>query len=350
MNTASFIDLEDVRHPEDVFGEDPAKIHSNYRILSQVYHPDVPAGSEESFKKLGELYQSAKDKVSNGVYGQRFLFTFETKTHKYTITHQIDYLSDKVNSVYVGKDQDDQEVIVKIPYSNLDNDLIQKEFNNFTAIHKNGPSFYFLHPIETARLNDKIVGCYRLIEDPSSFDQDVSLNTWYTLQELASYVKDVPQSLRHCAWIYRRILIGSSHAKRNGLFLCDITPLHVLIHPSLHGLVFSSMVNSSQDSSITLFNYDEGIYPPETKDKSLVNESSVLYMSASTMLYVIRHCETDDSTAHSALLKFFTSIVSCTPKQRPDDSVALLKEFETLLYRIWGHPKFVNLILPKKGI
>jgi serine/threonine protein kinase len=169
---------------------------------------------------------------------------------------------------------------------------------------------------------------------------------FYTLEQI--HERHPALDGRHLAWIFKRLLtvLGFSHCQ--GIVHGAILPCHVLLHTAGHGL---RLVGWGQSVRIgrrieTVSPRFEDWYPPEVRKKQPTSPATDLFLAARCLIYLAGGDPVRDRMPDAVpepLRRFVQSCLLEGVLMRPDDAWALLDEFDELLHRLYGPPKFHDL-------
>src|SRR5262249_23289518 len=129
-----------------------------------------------------------------------------------------------------------------------------------------------------------------------------------------------------------------------------VLPCHVLIHAGNHGLQlvgWGQSVAHGRRIRTILERYQDW-YPPEVLFERPGGPATDLFLAARCLVYLAGgNPETNQIPAAVPLSmqEFLRTCLLEGPRMRPDDAWALLEEFDELLRRVYGSPKFHELIL-----
>lgn len=157
----------------------------------------------------------------------------------------------------------------------------------------------------------------------------------------------------HLAWIFKRILVitGFTH-KYCGRIHGAICPAHVLIHVENHGVKLVGWGQSVAIGGIIKSGSAAYMdwYPPEVKQKKRATEATDIYMAAMCILYLSGgnvERQTMPKKVPDEMRRFIMSLIIEGPSMRPKDAWVLCDEFDDMLMRTFGPPKFRNLNMPQ---
>lgn len=139
--------LLNARIPFDVFGDcNVLEIKKKYREFAKIIHPDLVYEferneAEQITKILNEMYKSALHEIEEGIYGifdskqlfknKKSLFEFDLKGNNYKFYRQLG--EDDVSYIFDGISGED-EIILKYPIEESDNDLINNEYEVLSSL------------------------------------------------------------------------------------------------------------------------------------------------------------------------------------------------------------------------
>ena len=346
--------------PEDVFGTDPK---TTFKRLAVSVFPDHADPSDKDYAtqvaaRLSELRGEAEAKIAAGTYGDRKPYKdkssytpFTVTTGKYEITLEDLIATGTVSTIHqtsLKGDKTGAMFFTKVARTPSNNDLLEAEFRNLQVITKRDPDpekekwfkgwrVYVPYPVSSfsfvGEKGEKRKANLLTIPPYKS----------YTGEELRSIFKDGVDP-NHVYWIYRRLLLTAWMAHVRGRNHGAITPDHVLIYPKEHGLVLldwtASTVLGKEHTPIRDAKWKD-LLPPELKDKKPTSTTSDIYTCSSFALYLL------GSQKVPPQIKSFLEKCTCAnPQSRPDDAEVVYTEFGTLLERVNGKRKFVELVIP----
>jgi hypothetical protein len=153
---------------------------------------------------------------------------------------------------------------------------------------------------------------------------------------------------RHIAWIFKRLLTVLGFCHRQGRVHGAVLLGHVLIHTDGHGL---QLIGWGQSVAlgrpiITLSPRYRDWYPPEVRQNQPATAATDLFLAARCMIYLaggdpVRGRMPD--TIPAAMRRFIDTCLFPAVSMRPGDAWKLLDEFDELLRKLYGPPKFHDL-------
>jgi hypothetical protein len=382
------------RLPQDIFGDcTPCsgnlravrleEIKLLYHKLSVLTHPDKNQwcwrDAHDAFTRLGRLYDEAKEAIcaelhpkpdphDNGVLPQPITWT--TRKHTYTIVRRTGKggMCAFFEGLVAGKSGVATPVLVKVPHSAKDNDLMEREARAFGLMKKMdgkmsatpaGKEFARKFALRVPTFLETIS-----LEEPGSKGKK-SVNAfvlmpqfqtgWHTLEEIR---RAYPQGIdtRIAAFIWNRMLEALTFAHHAGLLHCAVTPNHVLIHAESHmGQLIDWTASCRIGAGDKIPYADEGrfpgYFPPEVLDPDGVpGPSSDIYMSAWCMVYLLGgdpgNCEIPDKV-EEPVRTFLNRCLQPKRARRPKTAEIAFNEFREISTNLFGARKFVEFIMPK---
>ncbi|WP_430779986.1 molecular chaperone DnaJ [Actinoplanes sp. G11-F43] len=283
-----------------------------FKKWAKLVHPDTvgvarQATATDAFAKLAHLYKRAER--APVLHGRRR-------------TYRMDHLqaSGDLAELYV-----DGSVLIKVPRSAVDNDLMETEAATLRRLWSEGdPKFRAYAP----RLIESFI-----CEDGQRHRRRVNVMEYQaemiTLAEVGLKERDP----RDVAWMWRRLLTALGWAHRAGVTHGAILPEHVLIHPEQHGLVLVDWCYAGhRPAAIVKARLSD--YPPEVLNDRLAGPATDIYMATGLMTRLI------GPRMPAPLRRFAAGCMYDAPRMRPQDAWALLGEFDELIHRLYGPRKF----------
>jgi hypothetical protein len=253
---------------EDLFGKDHTlgSLHSEYKKLSLVCHPNIEPSAEETLLALATQtyvilqtkYQQAQEKIKNRTYGKYTLVESESYQSKKIIvgkqTFTISYSLGKGSISNVFKLEDNDPInfsFIKIPVKASDNDLIDSEYNNLKQItavdpDRNKEQFFAVQrkyvPFNVKLFSIKESNILRkaaIYSIPNTPHFSVE-----NFMKIEKFSTGLPY--QHVYWIIRRLLLTAFMAHERGIVHGAITPNHILLAPEQHGLCLIGWTHSAK--------------------------------------------------------------------------------------------------------
>lgn len=338
-----FEQVEAARTPGDLFTDADAA-RSTYRRLARILHPDVNAGdprAEQAFARLSELW----NQYNHGPSGVRHpadrdgRLIYETKRNTYAV-HDLIAKGD-ISNVYLTSYVPDtfssavKSGALKMPRSPANSDLVVNEIEALKQL-KEGVSepYQMYHPttVDSFLHQDKTNGKRRRAIITEHLDGFISLR-----DVLDAYPTGI--SGRHVAWIARRLWVAMDTAHVAGRVHGAVFPEHVMIHPTMHGVVlvdwsYSQEKGEKLTSAVPSY-LKQGWYG-KNYEKPLDHRLDV-HQAAYTLESLLGVQEARPFRA------FFNG---CRVASAPTAG-ELFVEFDELLTRIYGQRKYIPFEMPK---
>lgn len=313
------------------------------KAMTRVLHPDLHPPedrprAEEAFKRMAEAYEKYVNPDA------KVDVTIHTRNHIYRVDGQA--AEGTVSKLFWARTLDDKErhVLVKMPRSPKDNDLMGAEFTALSLLCHKGEDYekfrvFFPHLREHFTHRDAES---RIKRRTSIF---VPRQGYYSLE---SILEAHPDGLnpRDVAWIFKRILTAIGYAHNCGVLHNALTPDNILVSPTDHhviivGWTYSTPVGTPMKAVV---GRHSSFYPPEVtvlKDPHAGPESDI-YMALKIFQAM------GGSQLPVRLQRFAKNCASRHITARPKDAWALLNIYEDILYDLFGKPKYHELVLSTK--
>lgn len=370
--------VENAKAPEDVFGSIEGStvasrlraVASRYRAIVQAIHPDRFIDDPVDFQRANAVLMrltswrtQAEDKIRAGTYGDRSAASplptptpgprvIRAPRRQYVVAETI--ASGDVADVYACTYQDEKKersAVLKIAQNQADNGLLENESKTLSQLYQAGQAEvgffrYLPMPIDSF-----------VLKSPSG-----SLRRANVIQRAVGHVSlaDVaaayPTGLdfRDVAWMLKRALAAIGLVHRQGIVHGAILPPHVMVHPSGHSAKIVDWCYAAPVGSKVraLSKPYRDFYAPEIPGKKPVRASTDVYMLAKCAVALLGgHVPTNEVPASvpRPIHDFLRGCLLLAPGSRPDDAWALHEEFDELLLRIVGKPRYRELVMPPKG-
>jgi serine/threonine protein kinase len=342
--------------PEDVFGKLADSIDRIqavgrfYRQLVQVLHPDHnPSRTDkaaEAMQKLTTLRLDAEERIRKGIYGTKALTPkpkpidtvirrIEVRGKRYVLACAPD-IGD-ICHVYHGTDGKTDHVF-KIAQHPADNDLLENEARVLGEL--TGP---------TAALRSyqcSLTDSFLLRSKTQSRRVNVLVRAmgYRTLTEVA---RVYPNGLdyRDVVWMFKRTLAALWYLHGRGYVHGAVLPEHVLVHPITHGakLIDFCYAVKLGERVRAISGPRRASYAPEILAKEPAGPATDIFMAAK----IFRPMLAADTP--SRITGFFDGCMLAPIGRRPQDAGDLHEEFDRLLLKLVGKPKYRRLEMPPEG-
>lgn len=311
-------ELDAAKRPEDLFGSvAPTQddLRTRYRNWAKIAHPDA-GGSNDLMAKLNDIYRQAQRALVAGRWGR-------------TTNVGLTFARGDIANLYLTPEGH----LLKMPRSPGRSNLILNEAKNLKKLRAEvEPQYhpYFPELIRSYRHKDPKTLVLRQVNVIEYFEG------FYTLAQL----KDLfPEGIggRDMAWMWRRVLVGLGAAREAGVVHGSLTPEHILIHPTMHGVVLVDWTLAGERGDVRQFKLPKwkDNYPRIKAD--ILTYSGDVYMASKAMEHVLHPTLTP--RAIWAFLK------GCRVSRLPHPW-KLKEEFDQLLEELYGRRRYRPLIIP----
>lgn len=321
LSATALSDLDDSREPNVVFKRFARKCHPD------MYEEGLKDLAEKAFKHLSGL----KDKISNPSKASKST-GIRTKKHNYDLGSPI-WSKDDVFVIYPATFDAGHETcffsIIKDP---RDSDLAEASVTSLKKLDDVPDQYRMFFPklIESFRYQDQGSGVERRIVVTDRIDG---------FRPLSDVLKVYPEGIggRDVAWIFRRMLVALGNAHEIGLIHGAPTLDSFMIHPEQHGIILGNWQYSVEDGQplSAVPNTHRNLYPVSALKKEAVTYKLDIEIAAKTAASLLK------ATEPRQLVTFFKGCCTTSTPQAPE----LLAEFDKMLFRLYGKPKFNEFTL-----
>ncbi|MEV7178847.1 molecular chaperone DnaJ [Kitasatospora sp. NPDC093679] len=324
--------------PAELFPDDPAEAARRYRRLARLLHPDTAPTADRpraaaAFLVLGRLWEQHRGPAGDT--------TAELRTGRHTYRLGPVAATGDIAVLRAATTGSGTEVLLKIPRSALDSDLLEREATALTRLARHGDRrFHAYAPtlLETFRHQDTA--------DPADAPRQVNaLVRREGLRPLTDVLAAHPDGLdpRDAAWIWRRLLVALGYAHRAGVRHGAVLPEHVLVHPADHGLVLVDWCYAGTGAPApapALVERHRALYPPEVPARQAVTEATDIHLATRCIQLLM------GDRAPRQLRAFVAGCTLPAEPRRPHDAWKLLAELDELLHTLYGPRTFRPFHLP----
>ena len=286
--------------PEDLFGKNPdAEVMKRaYRKMAALLHPDKvkdPKSKKkatEAFAKLTDWYERAEHKLSNGTYGDAKALSkpvvITTKKATYMITQRL--ASGDLSEVYAARDHDGNALVLKVPRSPVNNDLMKNEADRLKWMWNEAPTKGLKAMAHIPVLADSFDlqqggGVRKRVNVLARLDGYVTL---------ADVLQAYPKGIHwlDAAWMFNRMLGALLIAHQADIVHGAVIPTNMMIcpeHPAAHNGVlidWTASVHAKDVIKIISGPYKD-YYPPEVMAKKPATFGTDVYMAAMCYLALL---------------------------------------------------------------
>jgi hypothetical protein len=155
---------------------------------------------------------------------------------------------------------------------------------------------------------------------------------------------------RHLAWIFKRMLAVLGFVHTCGLVHGAVLPPHVMVHAENHGLQLLDWIHAVPiGGPLTLIpTVYRSWYPREVLGREEVGPATDLFLAVQSLLYVAGGdpvAQRWPDTIPQEMQRFLGTCLYPSPRMRPQEAWDLHEEFDALLERLFGPPKYHQLVM-----
>ncbi|GJF31946.1 hypothetical protein KNE206_46460 [Kitasatospora sp. NE20-6] len=322
--------------PEELFTGDPADAARRYRRLARLLHPDTApsdrrAEAGAAFVALGRLWEQHHRSGSE----------HELRTARHTYRLGPVTAHGDIAVLRAATTEHDDPVLLKIPRSPADNDLLEREATALTRLARHGDRRFHAYVPTLVESFE-----HESATDPTDRPRRINvLRRTAGVRPLTDVLLAHPDGLdpRDAAWMWRRLLVALGHAHRAGVRHGAVLPEHVLIHPAEHGLVLVDWcyaTTGSPAAAPALVERHRARYPPEVPARRPVTEATDIHLAARCIEELM------GPKAPKPLRAFVAGCTLPAEPRRPHDAWRLLAELDDLLHTLYGPRTFRPFHLP----
>lgn len=331
-------DILKIENGEELFGDlSEEEAEEKYHSLQEEINPDLWSDEMENYNAtLAYIYLTGLWEQCFGEEGKQDTVNdvIETQRHTYNLKGSW-WNTDGFDTQIAGYDGTIwPHAYIAVPLDERDNDLNSNAALKLQRIRKEIPSEYLaFYPeiLESFKIksNDKKI-------------QYFSTGMPDNLYSLREALTENPNGLngRDIAWIYKRILVAIGNAHEIGIVHGGINLDSILIEPELHGLLLTNWQYSIEvgERMKAYPKSAKAYYPSYVFKKEPVSADLDICLAAQTMM------ELGGVVLPKPMYGFFKA--TATPSQ--PSAKELLAEFDQLLFRLYGEPKFNKFEIKNK--
>lgn len=383
---AALLYIAAAQGPEDLFGKLPndsdgkktshETIIRMFRKLAHLVHPDKNPNDKEraalAFGRLEELrnqaesmFNATQTKTAPASFAP---VSFKTKKYTCTITSRIAVggMCDVFDGVMIDTQGAKVQILVKVPRSATDNDLMKREARAYSSFKKKAKE------IATDADGEKLAKAFLWhfptcldsieIEEPNSLQKKTVtilarhpdfIEGWYNLEAIRNaYPQGI--STRVMAFIWNRILEGLMFAHKVGILHGALTPNHVIIHTQSHmgNIIDWSASCKIGETEVIPYIDDKykAFYPEEVLDpKGMATPETDIYMSAWCMVYLLGGDPVNQeipATIEAPIVELLNACLQPRRRLRPHSADDVYRKFKEINKKLWGPRKFIELKMP----
>lgn len=366
--------------PETIFGVLVGDNAARLKLLDHLYknlirniHPDKFHGdpaqprANHVFMMLTVWKAEAARKIAAGTYGDNKPAppppdpipviepqVIKTAKREYEVSRLITQgdLADLYACTY-KEGKKEFNALFKLAQSPADNDLMENESRVLTAMYpssqKEEKFFRYLpKPIDSFMLR----GATRTNRRANVMQYASGYVTF------ADIIKAYPKGLNYkdVVWMFKRLLAGLGFAhNKHQVIHGAVIPTHVLVHPTEHGAKIIDWCYAVPEWKKgtgrikALSSPYKSFYAPEVLAKKAPTPQTDLYMAAKCAVALLGgniHTNQMPDEVPRPIQAFLGSCLLTAQNKRPDDAWKLHEDFDELLLRLVGKPRYRPLTMP----
>ena len=330
------------RRPIDFFGEfdEIEELHSLYKEYFKEINPDAFAEKDkyiasEALIMLHRLYVRAINEYDNGVYFKKSeedeykksppIFQISYGEKRYVFFKQVQ--TGEISEIYEGS-CNEQNVCIKIPISDQDNELIEHEYEILLNLrHQSLPYVEDLLSINGVK-------CIIMLKIEGTRADDLR----------NEYPTGIPAE--HVLWMIERLLsvVGILHI--HNIVHGNIKPENIIINKLNHNVTligFSFAISEANLESARYKIVNEFYTADEVGKDTIVEPSTDIFSIGKVAIYLLGGNVEDNSIPayiDSRISNFIFDMVDINPKTRPNDAWKLYKKLQNIRTEIFGTERF----------
>lgn len=337
--------LHDVNGYQQLFSVgSEADIKSTYRKLLKTVHPDVVdernrLEANDVLWKLAGMYEEAIRALSDGTFGapKPILVLRSNGLLHEGLTKQTRWFD--MTTGFAARSTSgaqSQASLLKVAKRPQDNDLMVREADALRVLADSGDEHVMYYPV----LLDSLVvpdGRRRIRANVT-----IQLDGFVNLEEVRQRYPGGIQPL-DMGWIWRRVLWALGGVHEANLLHGAVVPSHIMINPTLHGVVLVDWCYSLQrtGSGFPVLNAIVGRhrnwYPESVLNRTAPTASLDLALAARSMQYVM-----GSASVPPVMQRYFSRIGNGTTHE---SAYELLAQFDQILERL-GAPYYPRSYRP----
>ena len=306
------------------------KTDDDYRKLRSEFHPDrfsynspEAARAEKVFIKLETLWELLQQPV----------VILKSKTAEYTLGDHLG--TGDVSEVYRASSGGCHDYVAKVSRVPGGDLFISKESQYLKRLNAKAAGKTYENYIP--RLVDSF-----LWDDVYQKRVNV-FSAPYRLWSLQAIVDKIGKlDVRHCCWIFRRLLTGLGFVHLNNVVHGAVLPQHILVEPEGHGVCLCGWIHAVEPRTLVSIvpETHKSWYPVEVLKQTYAGPETDIYLAAKTII------EVGAWDAKTRKIKLFLeSLLIGSPAMRPKDAWKLEEQFTTLMDATFGVRRFIPLVL-----
>lgn len=321
----------------DVFGSEP---EAEYRRLAKLCHPDRfhTAAEQATAQRVFVALTGWWERLA----GSRPPAAIDSPRRQYAILRQV--AEGDLADVHLASSENIRYVL-KICRPNGGNSFLMAEDRCLRRLAKRSGDRryreYLPIPVESFLGSDALAG--------RQINVFAHRDGFHTLEAILAR-HPAGLDARHLAWIFKRMLVVAGFAHTCGLVHGAILPPHVMLHAENHGLQlvdWTTTVPIGQRLGFVPARFRDW-YPPEVLHKQAATAATDIFLAAKSLLYIADGDPRSDRWPDSIpreMRQFLNTCFYPSPRMRPQNAWQLHEEFDELLRRVFGEPKYHTLVM-----
>lgn len=307
------------------------------RLIMSGHAVRIPAIDEIRYARR-HAAQFARRPADSEMMPQRI----DSRRRRYTLANQLG--SGDLADLYSAT-ADGQEYVVKIARPRAAGllPLAEARWLSMLALMSGGRSYRDYFPCLLESVSARIGGETRHV---NVFEHTPGFFTLEAVRERYPAGLDA----RHLAWVFKRMLAALGFAHACGLVHGAVLPPHVMIHAENHGLQLLDWIHAApigRQLEILPAAYRDW-YPREALDGEPTGPATDIYLAAKCLIYLAGGNPIADrwpAIVPEPLRRFVDTCLYPAARMRPQDAWKLHEEFDELLLRLFGPPKYHPLVM-----
>lgn len=332
------------KRPIDFFGDiTDEQIKKEYRKYARICHPDLASAenkkiAESTTALLNDFYEKALEELKEGTYNLSELDIikkssplFEVKSKDSVYTFYREYALGDVAVTYYGLDGDSNEVILKYPIEESDNDLIKSEYELLKELD------HISLPKVVKRV--KINGHESIV---------MSKVNGETVESIIGSYGPIPEE--HVAWMLERMLSVIGYLHYNKIVHGNIKPDNLIVDIDTHNVTlldYSLCIKEADASGARYRIINDDYSAPYIDSSSRVIPHSDIYSVGKIAIALLGGNIKSNGMPVSVDARF-RGFIRKLVNQKNNDAWALWDELIKLRNDVYGLQRFQKLELKKK--
>jgi hypothetical protein len=327
--------LKRAKNVKEVFEGNPA---SDYRRLAKLCHPDLfSPGPQQDLAQ--QVFRLLTQWFERALVEPRIVCS---PLHRYANLQPL--ASGDLADVFLAQ-ADGANYVLKVCRANRGDPLLVGEHRCLQLLARRSGDRryreYLPSPVESFVATGELAG-----RQINVFTHRAGFRTLDEVREKYTAGLDA----RHLAWLFKRMLVAAGFAQQCGIVHGALLPPHLLIHAENHGLQlvdWTHQVKIGQRLRFIPTKYRDW-YPREVLNKQPATPATDLFLAAKSLLYAAGGDPASDqwpTAVPREMQQFVNTCLYPSPRMRPQNAWQLHAEFDELLRRLFGSPKYQPLVL-----